>query len=282
MRNDKIIGVILVIIAALSWSTAGLFTRIVTTDLPTTLFWRSVFGGAAVFIVYCLITPRENKTGFLKFTRDEFIISVVAGAATICFISAFFYTSIANVSFVYGAAPIVAVVLAWMLLGTRPSGITSSAVLLAFVGCGLLAWGGQSFNDYLGLLLAGGMTIGMASIPVLIKYFPNQNSTKTAYLSAICAAVMIAPFVTSFTLSDHNFLWLAAYGVVNVGLGFGVYLWGATKITPTTAALVGMLEVPLAPVWASWLFAEDITSVVLIGGTFVMIAAVAHICGNAK
>ena len=43
MRNMT--GPFLILIAALSWSTAGLFTRLVTTDIPTTLLWRSITGG---------------------------------------------------------------------------------------------------------------------------------------------------------------------------------------------------------------------------------------------
>ena len=51
-RGDAVIGMVLVAIAALSWSTAGLFTRVITTDIPTTLFWRSVFGGLAVMHIH--------------------------------------------------------------------------------------------------------------------------------------------------------------------------------------------------------------------------------------
>lgn len=274
---NKAVGVLLVLVASLSWSTAGLFTRVVTTDIPTTLFWRSVFGFACVLIVYLLTTPKETRSNPLKFTRDEWIISIVAGVAMICFISAFFHTTIANVSFVYGAAPLVTVVLGWLLLKNKPSSTTMFAAFLAFVGVGVLAWGGQTFSDQLGLMLAAGMTILMASIAVLVKFFPNQNSGKTAYLSALCAALITAPFVGDFSLDASNAFWLATYGIVNVGFGFGFYLWGATKITPATAALVGMLEVPLAPIWAAWLFDESMTALVVSGGALVIAAAVLHI-----
>ncbi len=41
-------GVVLIVLAALSWSTAGLFPRLVSTDVFTTLFWRSLLGGITV------------------------------------------------------------------------------------------------------------------------------------------------------------------------------------------------------------------------------------------
>jgi len=42
-------GVVLVTGAAVAWSTAGYFTRLIPVDLWTLVFWRNVFGG--LFIV---------------------------------------------------------------------------------------------------------------------------------------------------------------------------------------------------------------------------------------
>ena len=118
--KNSIMGIILVSIAALSWSTAGLFTRIVTTDIPSTLFWRSVFGGLAVLVIYAVMQRPKTMISLTRFTRGEVVLALVSGTAMCFFISAFFYTSIANVSFVYGTSPLVTVLLAWVLLRDRP------------------------------------------------------------------------------------------------------------------------------------------------------------------
>jgi len=46
------LGLILVACAALAWSSGGIFTRIIPTDLMTMLFWRGLFSGAAVFLFF--------------------------------------------------------------------------------------------------------------------------------------------------------------------------------------------------------------------------------------
>ncbi|MCX8518035.1 MAG: hypothetical protein ORN29_08245 [Rhodoferax sp.] len=43
-RGSRLVGIALIALAALSWSTAGLFPRLVSTDVFTTLFWRSLLG----------------------------------------------------------------------------------------------------------------------------------------------------------------------------------------------------------------------------------------------
>ncbi|HZX83579.1 MAG TPA: hypothetical protein VFF19_08460, partial [Reyranella sp.] len=41
-------GTVLVLVSAFAFSTAGLFTRLVETDVWTMLFWRGLFGGLLI------------------------------------------------------------------------------------------------------------------------------------------------------------------------------------------------------------------------------------------
>lgn len=43
IRRERRLGIILVIAAAIAWSTAPFFTRLLSHDSWTILFWRSVF-----------------------------------------------------------------------------------------------------------------------------------------------------------------------------------------------------------------------------------------------
>ena len=45
-------GLIMVALAALCWSSGGLFVRAIETDLATMLFWRGLFSGAAVMAFF--------------------------------------------------------------------------------------------------------------------------------------------------------------------------------------------------------------------------------------
>ena len=97
----------LVFIAALSWSTAGLSTRVVSTDIPTTLFWRSFTGGLCVLAVYIILDRTADLRKLFKIGIGEAVMAVVNAIATICFIASFFHTTIANVVFVSGTMPLI-------------------------------------------------------------------------------------------------------------------------------------------------------------------------------
>ena len=274
------VGVLCVFAAALAWSTAGLFTRVVSTDIPTTLLWRSMFGGGSVVLIYILVKKPRSFRELFQFKLGEFVIALLSALGMMCFISAFFFTSIANVSFVYGAMPLVTMLIAWLALNDPLTATGLISTVLSGSGVAVLVWGGQNFGDLLGIGLAFLMTFFMAAVTVAAKFFPNADAMKSAYLSGFIAAILVLPFSQSMSASSQDLVWLALYGLVNVGLGFGVYLLGVSRVPALAAALIGLSEIPLAPIWAFLLFDERITIPMIAGGSSVLIASVIYILAS--
>jgi len=278
---SPLIGVSLVFIAALSWSTAGLFTRVVTTDIPTTLFWRSLIGGFCVLGIYlCMRRKRGGralKREAIRLSRGEMVIGALSTAGMICFISSFFHTTIANVSFVYGSMPLVTFLLALVALKERADRVALASCVLCAVGVAVMIGGAQRLDDLLGIALAFAMTFFMASLTVAAKYFPGADAIKATYFSGFLGALVMLPFSSFIGTSPPDYFWLSLYGLVNLGLGFGVYLLGVQHVTATTAALVGLSEIPIAPIWAWLLFAENPGANTVIGGAVMLAATTCHL-----
>ena len=53
-------GIALVVAAAVAWSTAAFFTRLLPFDSWTILFWRGLFGGGAIVCFMVLIQGRDG------------------------------------------------------------------------------------------------------------------------------------------------------------------------------------------------------------------------------
>ncbi len=195
----------------------------------------------------------------------------------ICFISAFFYTTIANVTFLYGAMPLVTLVLSAIFLGERLTIIAGFCCGLAALGVGVLVWGEQDFSNWTGFLLAFGMTFFMSALTIAAKFYPSADTMKATYLSAFLAAALTFPFSAFSNTAGSDYAWLVLYGIVNVGLGFGVYLLGVEKVPALMAALIGLVEIPLAPVWGWLLFNEPVSTKAKIGGAVVLTAAAVYL-----
>ena len=275
MRN--ILGPFLILIAAFSWSTAGLFTRIVTTDIPTTLLWRSFIGGLCVLLIYYAMNKKKTCKDLFVFSVGEFCIAGLSTAGMIFFISAFFFTAIANVSFVYGTMPLVTYVLSLIFLKEKVSVFPVFCCVMSTFGMVIMTFGNTALNDYVGILLAMAMTFFMAALTVAAKFFPKANMIKATYLSGFLGALAMLPFATYTLLPASDYIWLGLYGLVNVGLGFGIYLLGVTRVSALAAALIGIIEIPLGPVWAWLLFAEEPNGLVLAGGSVITATAIVYI-----
>src|SRR6266508_2425824 len=84
-EGGRLRGIILVLLSAFAFSTAGLFTRLVETGVWTMLFWRGLFGG---LLIAGYVVWRDGPLAMAALRRIGRPGLVAAGcstAATICF-----------------------------------------------------------------------------------------------------------------------------------------------------------------------------------------------------
>ncbi len=62
-RSEHRLGIALVVAAAIAWSTAPLFTRLLPYDSWTILFWRGLFGGG---LIVALMGPQFPSPMFSR------------------------------------------------------------------------------------------------------------------------------------------------------------------------------------------------------------------------
>lgn len=277
-------GVVLIVLAALSWSTAGLFPRLVSTDVFTTLFWRSLLGGITVLALQAAINKRADLTSLWKLSRPEWGMSIMTAVAMITFIAAFFYASVADVVFIYGTFPVLTLVLSALLLHTGIKRVDVICSVVVALGVTLILWGQPTLHNAFGTLLSFVATVMFALMTLGIKRYPNAEMVKVTYTGAFLSALMMLPFADFANTSNGDLAWLWLYGVLNIGIGFGLFLLGVRRIPSVLASLICMIEIPLAPMWAYAFFGEKVTQQSLLGGAVILLAVLANLAwsGNGK
>ena len=278
--RQRWLGLVLVAAAALSWSTAGLFPRIVHTDVYTTLFWRSLLGGLSVLLMQALFNKRHDLRSLWRLSRPEWQMSLQSSGAMVCFIAAFFFAKVADVVFIYSAFPITTLLLSALLLRTRVRAVDGICAITVVLGMSLIVWGQTSLQSLVGAGLSFAATLLFALITIGIKQHPGAEMIKVTYVGAFLAALAMAPFTQFEGTSVHDLAWLWLYGVLNVGVGFGLYLLGVRRIKAVLASLVCMIEIPLAPLWVYALFGEQVTQQSLIGGLVIVLAALVNVLSS--
>ena len=279
--HTRRIGIILVALSAILWSTAGLFVRLAALDTWTIVAWRSVFSFLTLGIVAAVRKRGDLVRSLAAFGLPEVVTVVVTAVSTISYVVALRLTTVANVMTVYAALPFLATGLAFVWLGERVTARFLVAAMIALSGIVVMAGAVATSRDLLGIVAALVMTAGFATQLVHTKRHPRLDMTLLiAVAAAVCVAISI-PFMQGAVPAPTQLLACAAYGVLTTGLAYILALRGGRLISSGEAGLISMLDVVLGPFWVWLFFAERPTATVLVSG-LVVLASVLWYLATAK
>ena len=275
-------ALILMIIAPLLWSIAGVVTRNLSPELQAhgrfeITFWRSVF--AALCVGAYLLLVRRDFVGALRRAGGAGLVSGCMWAIMfICFMLALTLTSTANTLIVLAVAPLLTALLAWAVLKSPIPPRTGLAIAIAMAGIGWMFAGSlriESAASVLGMLIAAGTPLASAINFVVLKRSGHAVDLIPAVFlgGAISALVVLLPALP-FIATPLDLLLLAVLGVFQLGVPCMLLVVAARTLSATELALLALLEVLLGPLWA-WLGAGEVPAVsTLTGGALVLGALV--------
>jgi drug/metabolite transporter (DMT)-like permease len=276
-------GIALVIAAAVAWSTAPFFTKLLPLDSWTILFWRGLFGGAVISVILVITQGLAGLRDFTGMGKSGWLVASLSMLGMITFIPALQLTSVSNVAIIIATGPFVAAAIAWIWLRETPRLRTLLAMLVALYGVVIIVGGAGGNSDIIGIALACFMTLVISAMTVVVRRHKGTPMVAAAALSNLLGSVVSLPFAHGITgVTTTELVTLAMFGFFQVGLGLSLFVLGSRFLPSGQATLIGTLETPLMPFWVWLAFQELPTSRVLIGGALVMGAVVTDIAGEAR
>ena len=273
-------GALLVLGSATAWSFGGTIARYLSiTESWTIVFWRAFF--ASVFLLWFML-HRQGLRGTLQLFRAMGWAGVAVGAcfalASTCFVVALSYTTVANILLIQAGVPLIAALMAFLLFGERVPLNTWVAIAAVIGGVGIMvseSLGGtvSPIGDGLAVLIA----LAFSGATVITRRHAEVQmmpAVCTGTLMATCVAAVMTP---AFVVSPVDLGLLFMFGAFNLGLGMAFFVTGAPLLPSAIAALIGIAEPVLGPLWV-WLIHNEIPSQrTLIGGAVVFFALLGHI-----
>jgi len=274
-------GIALVVAAAVAWSTAPLFTHLLHYDSWTILFWRGLFGGG--FIAAFLIVT-QGRSGLRELTgmrANGWLVAGLSALAMVTFIPALQLTSVANVAIIIAAQPFAAAALAWIWFRETARLRTLLASLVALSGVVIIVSGAAGAADVRGIGLACLMMFAVAAMTVAMRKHRETSMVAAAAMSNFLGSLISIPFAHGIaSVSPIDIALLAAFGLLQVGLGLTLFALGSRLLPSGQASLIATLETPLMPFWV-WLAFQEVPAFrALAGGALVMGAVLADIIGD--
>jgi drug/metabolite transporter (DMT)-like permease len=271
-------GRIYVALAALAWSSAGLFQRELTMSVGTQLAGRAFFAVIGLFAYVAIAEHGAVVRAFRAIGRDGLFVAALLAASSGAFIVALNYTTVANVLFMQALAPVLAAVLG-TFVGEPVERRTWVAMSVALVGVGLMV-GGPDRPSLLGLSISFFMSVTFAGVIVVTRHRRDVSMAPATCLSQALVFVFAAPFADPSEIGGQDLLLLAALGIGQIGLGLIFLTLGARLIPAAEVALITLLEIVLGPLWV-WIFlSEQPAAATLFGGAVVLTAVLIQVRGS--
>src|SRR5437868_10059113 len=265
---------LLVLGAAILWSTGGLFIKASHLSAYELSFGRSLLAA----IIIAIFTRRE---GF-GINRISAITSILYAALLILFVLATKLTTAANAIFLQYTAPVYVLILEPLFYKEKFRARDFITVAACVAGMSLFFVGKLRPEDLTGNLFALASGVCFALFFLLLRHSKarNVNRASSAIYGNLIVVLICAPaFIGAMQrgISAADFGRIAYLGIVQIGFAYLLFtLAMARGVRSLDAGIIGYVEPVLNPVWVFLFIGERPSGWAIIGGAIIVASVIVH------
>jgi drug/metabolite transporter (DMT)-like permease len=243
-------------------------------DRVPTLDFLAVRFTIAAFAVL-LVAPQAVRRLSARSRRQALVLGLLYGVAQILQTAGLAHTSASVSGFITGMYVVCTPLLAAVLLGTRITGLTWGAVLLATAGLAVLTLDGFSVGYGEALTLVAAVLYALHIVGLGAWSDPSEAlGMSIVQLFVIAGVCLVTTAPDGVVLPDNGRDWLS---VVYMALFAGALAlvgqtWAQAHLPPTRSAIIMSMEPVFAASFAVLLGGEDPTLRMVLGGLMVLAA----------
>jgi drug/metabolite transporter (DMT)-like permease len=273
-------AVVLMVLVALMWSTAGVVTRYLESARSFEVtFCRSFFTVLSLLVILPLFKGRAVFGQMLKGGRALWLSGLCWSVMFTAFMVALTLTTVANVLVTMALGPLLTALVARVFTNHRIPARTWLAIALAGVGI-VWMYGGQAdlSAQLTGTLVALLVPIAAASNWTVVQH-SQAHGRKIDLIPAVLVGAVISSLVTlplawPFAATPHDVGLLAFLGLTQLAIPCVLSVWCASKLKAPEISLLALLEI-IFGILLVWVGAGEAPgNSVLYGGALVIGALV--------
>jgi drug/metabolite transporter (DMT)-like permease len=275
-QSSAALGVICAVGAATVFSTAGVIVRRI--DLPAwdVTFWRSTL---LLVTILPLIAWRRREVWIDVRNAGPALLAsgLLLSCTFIAFILGLGNAPVANVLIMLATTPFLTALLARLALGEPLHRHTLAAIAAAAAGLALSVGSSLQAGALFGMAMGGVVALCMSLNYVIVRHRRDVGMTPSLAVAAVISALAALAFAHPSSATWTDIPWLLALGPGQLAAGLLLYLASLKHIPAGRAALIGLLDPVLGPIWV-WLFdGEKPGDLTLLGGIIVIAAAATNV-----
>lgn len=265
--------IVFILMAALLWSTGGLFIKWNTLSAYEVTFFRCFFA----FFTVAYFTRKEGW-GINGVTVAN---SFLYAALLLCFVIATKMTTAANAIFLQYTSPVYMLIFEPIIFKERFRVFDLLIVLACLGGMSLFFVGKLNPNDVAGNLFAlcSGVFMGFYFLLLRLPRSQEVNRASSVIYGNLLLVILMLPFGVAAVpnLTAKNLFAVTFLGIVQIGISYTLFTLGIARgARATDAGIVGYVEPVLNPVWVFLVIGEKPSNWAILGGSVIIIAVLTH------
>lgn len=257
-------GVLAVVLAAVVWSTGGLFIKLLPFQPLTILFYRSLFAATLFALVFRRKVFRLNGT--------TLIVSIFYAFLMLSFVVSTKMTTAANSIFLQYTAPIYVLLLEPVLFRIPLERINVWTIFICAIGMLLFFMGDLEVGNRMGNLIALGSGVLLAAMLLTQRLnAPERHESSIFWGNIIMLGIGFPSYIHSTAPTADQWLMLLFLGFIQIGVGYLLFTYGLKRVLAIEGALLSMLEPILNPVWVFLGYGEVPSRYAILGGIIIIL-----------
>ena len=278
-QKQNVSPLLYILIAAVLWSTGGLFIKWTSLSGLALSFYRSFLA----MLVVGFVTRRQGF-GLNKLTA---VGSLLYATLVILFVLATKKTTAANAIFLQYTAPVYLLIFEPLIYKEKFRLRDLVTVLVCGGGMTLFFVGKLRPEDVVGNLMALASGVTFAAYFLLLRHPSSRlvNRASTAIYGNLLVVIFAAPWGLSAlpTLTQHDALSVVYLGTIQIGLAYVLFTYAmAHGVRSLDAGIIGYAEPVLNPVWVFLVLGEKPARWALLGGAIIIVAVIVHMLLDAR
>jgi len=254
-----------VFLAALLWSSGGLFIKLVPYTPMQISFFRCSVAAVTFAVIFRGSLLRLNKLSILN--------SFFYAATLIFYVIAMKTTTAANAIFLQSTAPIYVLIFEPILNKTNWEKANIITIAVCFGGMILFFIGGLEPGQLEGNIFALMSGIVFAALFLGLKKNEKKYQQSSIFIGNIIVAIICIPFLSTLQEIVFTDLWKVIYlGVFQIAIAYAFFSTGLKRVFAVEASIISMVEPVLNPVWVFLGYGEVPSVTAIIGGIIIITA----------
>lgn len=256
-------AVVLVLIAAVLWSTSGLFIKLVDLN-PFTI------AGSRGIIAALTMVALMNKRLNFNWSLPQVAGAVCYSVTMITFVVATVMTTAANAILLQYTMPVFTALFGLWLLKEAVSRFDWAVIFIVIGGMALFFLDELTVDGLWGNIIAILSAISFALLIIFMRMQKSGSPVETIILGNIITFAVCLPFIFREPPTGPALLPLAYLGIFQLGLAFVLYSTAIKYLAAIDAVLIQTIEPLLNPVWVFLVIGEAPGLWAVLGGAVVL------------